>query len=245
VVPAMLANCAAYLFASITLPWIRLDPEARRGHAAGGSVLREVVDGFLYVARHPGMGPLFLFAGLIGVLIRPVQEMLPPYIDRLFHQGAGGLATVSSVIGVAALIGGLLIALRGRLSGLARLAVLAGARLLVTPTLEPEVISTAQRYGAATVIGTATPTEMLRAQSLGADLVKIFPASQWTPKTLADVLQALPQLRCVPTGGVTLDNAPDWIAAGAVAVGIGSALTRGDDPAARVSTLLAALRNAA
>jgi MFS family permease len=130
VVPAMLVNCAAYLFASFTLPWIRLDPEARRGHASGGSVLREVRDGFVYVARHPGMGPLFLFSGLIGVLIRPVQEMLPPYIDRLFHQGAGGLATVSSVIGLAALVGGLIIALRGRLSGLTRLAVLAGAVLV-------------------------------------------------------------------------------------------------------------------
>jgi MFS family permease len=127
VVPAMLVNCAAYLFASLTLPLLRLDPAARRGHASGRGVLREVIDGFAYVARHPGMGPLFLFAGLIGVLIRPVQEMLPPYIDRLFHQGAGGLATVSSVIGLAALAGGLLIALRGRLTGLARVAVLAGA----------------------------------------------------------------------------------------------------------------------
>jgi MFS family permease len=127
VVPAMLANCAAYLFASLTLPLLRLDPAARRGHASGRGVLREVIDGFAYVARHPGMGPLFLFAGLIGVLIRPVQEMLPPYVDRLFHQGAGGLATVSSVIGLAALVGGLAIALRGRLGGLARVAVLAGA----------------------------------------------------------------------------------------------------------------------
>jgi 2-dehydro-3-deoxyphosphogluconate aldolase/(4S)-4-hydroxy-2-oxoglutarate aldolase len=126
----------------------------------------------------------------------------------------------------------------------ARLAVLAGAQLLVTPTLTEDVIETAGRYGAATVIGTATPTEMLRAQTLGADLVKVFPASQWTPKTLADVLQALPQLRCVPTGGVSPDTAADWIRAGAAAVGIGSALTKGPDPAAQVRALLDAVGSA-
>ncbi|SDR92590.1 2-dehydro-3-deoxyphosphogluconate aldolase / (4S)-4-hydroxy-2-oxoglutarate aldolase [Microlunatus soli] len=126
----------------------------------------------------------------------------------------------------------------------ARSAVSAGARLLVTPTLAEDVIETAGRYGAATVIGTATPTEMLRAQTLGADLVKVFPASQWTPKTLSDVLQALPQLRCVPTGGVSAADAADWIGAGAVAVGIGSALTKGPDPAAAVAALLSAVRSA-
>ncbi|QDP96365.1 bifunctional 4-hydroxy-2-oxoglutarate aldolase/2-dehydro-3-deoxy-phosphogluconate aldolase [Microlunatus elymi] len=126
----------------------------------------------------------------------------------------------------------------------ARMAILAGARLLVTPTLDEGVISTAQRYGAATVIGTATPTEMVRAQTLGADLVKVFPASQWTPKTLADVLQALPQLRCVPTGGIAPEQAADWIRAGAVAVGLGSGLTKGDDPSATVAQLLESLRSA-
>lgn len=126
----------------------------------------------------------------------------------------------------------------------ARLAVQAGAQLLVTPTLVEPVIETARRYGAATVIGTATPTEMLHAQTVGADLVKVFPASQWTPRTLADVLQALPQLRCVPTGGVGPADAADWIRAGAVAVGIGSALTKGDDPAAQVAALLDSVRSA-
>lgn len=126
----------------------------------------------------------------------------------------------------------------------ARLAVLAGARLLVTPSLVDAVIEVGQRYGAATVIGTSTPTEMLQAQTLGADLIKVFPASQWTPKTLADVLAALPQLRCVPTGGIAPQDAADWIRAGAVAVGLGSGLTKGADPTAQVATLLASLRSA-
>jgi 2-dehydro-3-deoxyphosphogluconate aldolase/(4S)-4-hydroxy-2-oxoglutarate aldolase len=126
----------------------------------------------------------------------------------------------------------------------ARLAILSGARLLVTPTLVEDVIAVGRRYGVATVIGCSTPTEMLQATALGADLVKVFPASLWSPGTLRDVLQALPQLDLVPTGGISPESAADWIRAGARAVGIGSGLTRGDDPAARVRTLLASLRDA-
>jgi 2-dehydro-3-deoxyphosphogluconate aldolase/(4S)-4-hydroxy-2-oxoglutarate aldolase len=83
-----------------------------------------------------------------------------------------------------------------------------------------------------------------RATTLGADLVKVFPASLWSPRVLADVLAALPQLRCVPTGGVTPEDATSWIGAGAVAVGIGSALTKHDDAPARVRTLLDAVHRA-
>jgi 2-dehydro-3-deoxyphosphogluconate aldolase/(4S)-4-hydroxy-2-oxoglutarate aldolase len=126
----------------------------------------------------------------------------------------------------------------------ARLAILAGVRLLVTPTLVEDVIEVAQRYDVATVIGCSTPTEMLRATILGADLVKVFPASLWSPRSLADVLAALPQLHLVPTGGISPDEAAGWISAGARAVGIGSGLTKGDDPAAQVRTLLASLREA-
>jgi len=125
----------------------------------------------------------------------------------------------------------------------ARAAVLAGAQLLVTPTLEPSVIEVGLRYDVMTAIGCATPTEMLRAKSLGADLIKVFPASRWSPESLKDVLAALPQLECVPTGGVTPRTAADWIAAGAVAVGLGSALTKGPDPAASVAELLAAIES--
>ncbi len=124
VVPAMLCNAVAYVYASTTMKRLVIDPRHIRGHAPTGSVLREVMDGFRYVARHPGMAPLFLFALAIGVLVRPVQEMLPPFVDLLFHRGADGLAIISSVTGMAALVGGLLVAMRGRLSGLARLAVL-------------------------------------------------------------------------------------------------------------------------
>ncbi|WP_331769322.1 bifunctional 4-hydroxy-2-oxoglutarate aldolase/2-dehydro-3-deoxy-phosphogluconate aldolase (plasmid) [Embleya sp. NBC_00888] len=108
----------------------------------------------------------------------------------------------------------------------ARQAVAAGARLLVCPTLSADVIRTAHRYGAVVLPGCATPTEMTAAIEAGADAVKVFPASAWTPGALADVRAALPQLPLIPTGGISLEAAPAWIRAGAVAVGLGSTLTR-------------------
>ena len=129
----------------------------------------------------------------------------------------------------------------------ARLAVLAGARFLVSPSLQEDVLRTAHRYGVATLPGAATAAEAVRAMELGADLVKLFPASAYGPKATGDLLQALPQVPLVPTGGVTLAAAPDYIRAGAVAVGMGSSLTRGGpaEAAERVARLLADLSAAA
>ena len=72
--------------------------------------------------------------------------------------------------------------------------------------------------------GCFTPTEILDAREAGADVVKVFPATALGPAFIKDVRGPLPQVKLMPTGGVTLDNAGDWIRAGAVAVGVGSAL---------------------
>jgi 2-dehydro-3-deoxyphosphogluconate aldolase/(4S)-4-hydroxy-2-oxoglutarate aldolase len=109
----------------------------------------------------------------------------------------------------------------------ARLAVLAGARFLVAPALDPRVGAVAHRYGAAWVPGVQTPTEILTALSAGADAIKLFPASATTPAAMRDVLAALPQAPLIPTGGLGIDDVPAWLEAGAVAVGLGSALSRG------------------
>jgi len=128
----------------------------------------------------------------------------------------------------------------------ARAAIEAGARFLVSPSLHGEVIRTGHRYGVPVFPGVATPTEMVRALEEGADALKLFPASAVSPSWLRDVRAALPQAPLVPTGGVTIDNAPDWIAAGAVACGMGSALTSGGARVAgeRVTALLARLAEA-
>lgn len=106
----------------------------------------------------------------------------------------------------------------------ARQAILAGAQFVVTPTVCPEVIRMARRYGAATIIGAMTPTEALAAWEAGADLVKIFPASVVGSAFVREMRGPLPQVPLVPTGGITPDNAADFIKAGAAAVCAGSSL---------------------
>jgi len=131
VVPAMAVNCVAYIIACLSMFALRLDPATRRGHAPTGSMMRETLDGVLYIARHPGMRPLFIFAAVLAVLTRPIQEMLPPYVDRVFGQGAGGLALLSSIMGISAFAGGMAIGLRGKLAGLSKMTVVAGIVLTV------------------------------------------------------------------------------------------------------------------
>lgn len=103
----------------------------------------------------------------------------------------------------------------------AALAVEAGARFVVTPTVAPSVIAAA---GVPVICGGLTPTELADAADAGAYAVKVFPARAFGPGYLRDVLAPMPQLRLVPTGGVDLSNVGDYARAGAVAVGIGSAL---------------------
>lgn len=106
----------------------------------------------------------------------------------------------------------------------ARAAILAGARFIVSPVLCPDVIRLCRRYGVLVIPGAMTPTEILTAWELGADMVKVFPAGVLGPRYLKDILAPLPHLRLIPTGGVTLENTAEYIRAGATAVGVGGDL---------------------
>ena len=106
----------------------------------------------------------------------------------------------------------------------ARQVIQAGARFVVSPVFRPEVIAVAHRYGAAAMPGCFTPTEILSAWEAGADIVKVFPATALGPGFFSDIRAPLPQVRLMPTGGVTRENAGDWIRAGAAAIGVGTAL---------------------
>jgi 2-dehydro-3-deoxyphosphogluconate aldolase/(4S)-4-hydroxy-2-oxoglutarate aldolase len=106
----------------------------------------------------------------------------------------------------------------------ARAAILLGADFIVTPTLNVETIRLCQRYSVPTVIGSFSPTEILTAWEAGATFVKVFPASAVGPRYLKDVAGPLPQVRLIPTGGVSADNAGEFIKAGARAVALGSNL---------------------
>jgi len=106
----------------------------------------------------------------------------------------------------------------------ARAVILAGADFVVSPTLNLEVIKVCRRYSKIVIPGTFTPTEILTAWEAGADIVKVFPATVGGPQYLRDIRGPLPQIRLCPTGGVNLENTPDFIRAGAVAVAAGTSL---------------------
>ena len=103
----------------------------------------------------------------------------------------------------------------------------AGASFVVGPVLRPDVITACHERDVPAIPGCLSPTEILAAHEMGADIIKVFPATALGPQYIKDVHGPMPQVRLMPTGGVTVDNAADWIRAGAVAVGLGSALIDG------------------
>ncbi len=106
-----------------------------------------------------------------------------------------------------------------------RAAILAGAEFIVTPSLDVQVIEMARRYSKPCFPGALTPTEVLTAWQAGADMVKIFPCGPvGGPKYLKALKGPLPQIEMVPTGGVNLENAAEFIRAGAAAIAVGSEL---------------------
>lgn len=106
----------------------------------------------------------------------------------------------------------------------AQAAVGAGARLIVCPHFDEAIVRYAVEREVAVVPGAFTPTEIFRAWSAGASFVKVFPAGPVGPRYIKDILAPLNQVPLIPTGGVTLANAADFIRAGASALGLGSAL---------------------
>lgn len=106
-------------------------------------------------------------------------------------------------------------------------AIGAGAQFVVTPVMRVDIIETCRSTGVPIICGAFTPTEALTAHEAGAELIKIFPARLGGPSYIRDLLAPLPQLRLVPTGGVSLENARAYREAGAVAVGIGGNLVPG------------------
>ena len=103
-------------------------------------------------------------------------------------------------------------------------AVDAGAAYIVSPVFKREVVEAAHDRDVPVMPGAFTPTEILAAHEAGADVVKVFPADVLGIPFFRGVLAPMPFLKLMPTGGVDLDNAGDWLKAGAVAVGVGSAL---------------------
>jgi 2-dehydro-3-deoxyphosphogluconate aldolase/(4S)-4-hydroxy-2-oxoglutarate aldolase len=159
-------------------------------------------------------------------------------IDRLTAAGAG-----QSIIGAGTVLD----------ATSARLAIAAGSRFIVCPTLSREVITMCNRYGVPVIPGIGSVNELVQAMEWGADVVKIFPGSLFGPAFITALEGPLPQARVIPVGGVSKSNMVEWISAGAFALGLGKGLTHADGTkadsvaaerqAAEISTMVAAERS--
>nr|WP_027108903.1 bifunctional 2-keto-4-hydroxyglutarate aldolase/2-keto-3-deoxy-6-phosphogluconate aldolase [Lacticigenium naphthae] len=108
----------------------------------------------------------------------------------------------------------------------ARMAIIAGAEFIVSPNFLPEIATICNRYAIPYLPGCGTVTEIVSAMSSGVDVVKVFPGGVLGPKFISNVHGPIPFAEMMPSGGVSIDNMDQWIASGAWAVGIGSALTK-------------------
>jgi 2-dehydro-3-deoxyphosphogluconate aldolase/(4S)-4-hydroxy-2-oxoglutarate aldolase len=172
-------------------------------------------------------------SGVVAVIRMKEADKLRHVIDALLEGGVRALELTMTVPGAIGLIEQLAKNLPGEFllgagtvldAETARQVILAGARYIVAPVLNLDAIKMCHRYDVAAMPGCFTPTEILTAWEAGADVIKVFPATALGPGYFKDVRAPMPQIRMMPTGGVTLANAGEWIKAGAVAIGVGSAL---------------------
>ena len=171
--------------------------------------------------------------GVVAVIRMKDADKLRGVVDAIAEGGVRAIEITMTVPGAVGLIETLAATLPPEIvvgagtvtdAGTARAVIDAGARFVVSPVYRPEVVAACHERDVAACPGCFTPTEILDAHEHGADIVKVFPATALGPQFIKDVRGPLPQVRLMPTGGVSLDNAGDWIRAGAVAVGVGTAL---------------------
>lgn len=176
-------------------------------------------------------------AGVIAVIRAPSKELLPEIAQALLAGGVPAIevtmSTPKAIEGIELLadaMGDRCVVGVGTIldAATAADAIHAGAQFVVSPAFDPDIVATTKRYGKISVPGAFTPTEIVRAWSAGADVVKVFPSTALGPGYFKDILAPLPQIRLTPTGGVDVKNAGEWIKAGAVFLGAGSALVSKD-----------------
>ncbi|HYE87102.1 MAG TPA: bifunctional 4-hydroxy-2-oxoglutarate aldolase/2-dehydro-3-deoxy-phosphogluconate aldolase [Vicinamibacterales bacterium] len=115
---------------------------------------------------------------------------------------------------------------------MARVVIDAGARFVVSPIFRPAIVEACHERDVPSFPGCFSPTEIYSAWEMGAEIVKVFPSTALGPAYLKDLRGPLPSIKLMPTGGVSIDNAAEWIRAGAAAIGVGSALVDARDVAA-------------
>ncbi|UCF61605.1 MAG: bifunctional 4-hydroxy-2-oxoglutarate aldolase/2-dehydro-3-deoxy-phosphogluconate aldolase [Anaerolineaceae bacterium] len=171
--------------------------------------------------------------GLLAVVRGPSLELTLQMVEALILGGVYGIEitfttpNASEVVkildetyGAQALLG------MGTLTTIEHVeqAVEAGARFVVSPHCDEGLAQAMIDTGLATMVGAFTPSEILKAHRMGSDVVKLYPGSLGTPKYLKSLRGPFPDIPIMPTGGVDIENIGEWFAAGAFAVGAGSAL---------------------
>jgi 2-dehydro-3-deoxyphosphogluconate aldolase/(4S)-4-hydroxy-2-oxoglutarate aldolase len=109
----------------------------------------------------------------------------------------------------------------------ARLAILMGAKYIVSPAFDDATARLCNRYKIPYIAGCMTVTEMIKAMEAGTDIIKVFPGNTVRPSFISAIRGPFPQALLMPTGGVNLDNVEEWIKNGCIAVGVGGSLTKG------------------
>jgi 2-dehydro-3-deoxyphosphogluconate aldolase/(4S)-4-hydroxy-2-oxoglutarate aldolase len=165
--------------------------------------------------------------GVLPAMKLKQQESILPYAQAMYDGGARVVEVTMTTPGaldafraVSAKFGRKLYVAAGTVldEATARAAILAGARLIVSPVVVPEIVETANRYGVACYSGAFTATECLAAMQAGADMVKIFPAALGGPRYMTNLRMVFPELDLIPSGGISLENAAEFIKYGACAV---------------------------
>jgi 2-dehydro-3-deoxyphosphogluconate aldolase / (4S)-4-hydroxy-2-oxoglutarate aldolase len=172
--------------------------------------------------------------GLVPVLRAPSAELAITAASAIEAGGVPVLEVTMTVPGAIDVIHAVVKSSQGRVlvgagtvldPETARACMLAGAQFIVSPALNVKTIEICRRYSVATIPGALTPSEIVTAWEAGADVVKVFPCSAvGGPKYLASLKGPLPHIHLIPTGGISLANAADFLAAGAFALGVGSDL---------------------
>lgn len=172
-------------------------------------------------------------AGIVAVIRIKEPHKLRAVVDAIADGGVRALEVTMTVPGAVELIRELAPQLPpGFIFGAgtvvdaetAKKVIDAGARYVVSPVFRRSVIAACHELDVPVMPGCFSPTEILDAWDAGADIVKVFPATALGPGYIKDLRGPMPHVKLMPTGGVTLDNAGDWIRAGAVAVGVGTSL---------------------
>jgi len=172
-------------------------------------------------------------SGIVAVIRAPSGELLADVAEALLSGGVEVMEVTFTVPGavrvlekVADRLGDRVLLGAGTVldSETARIAILAGAEFIVSPSTDLDVIRLCRRYDKIVMPGALTPTEVVAAWQAGADIVKIFPSDLGGPRYLKALRAPLPQVRLMPTGGVDLETAADFLRAGACTLGVGGSL---------------------